>query len=107
MKKVVFLVAVAAGGYFGWTHFMMPEKGACARFADLCEHSDRQIASCEATVKEITKAGGIEQSRRLASCLSDANSCVGGAGCFAGSGIAIIGSTVGDFLKGMGDALKK
>jgi hypothetical protein len=107
VKKFVLVLALAAGGFFGYQYFFRPEHRACAKWASLCDESDDEVKTCEQGVRRLGTLGGASQAMALASCMSDANSCAAGTGCFVGAGLSAGGSAVGDFFKGLGNALKK
>ena len=107
MKKFIFVVVLAVGGYFAWQHFLRPDKRACSKLASLCDHSDDQRASCESVFAQIEKSGGSDEATKLSSCMSEANSCAAGAGCLAGAGLNAAGNAAVDFIKGMTKTLSK
>lgn len=106
MKKLLILAVLAGGGYYAWQRFAKPEHHSCSHIASLCELSEDQLASCESSLAKITRSAGTESGRQLHSCISEAQTCAESTGCVAGAGLAAAGHAVGDFFKGLSNALK-
>jgi hypothetical protein len=108
MKRlgVVILVVVAAGVLWRWQMFST-EKRTCSRMAELCNAKAGDLDRCVTELSELRKRGGDEIANRLHACVHDAQSCAQSSGCLIGADVGAAGSAVGDFFKGIGDALKK
>jgi hypothetical protein len=48
-----------------------------------------------------------EAASKFDGCVADAKSCAAGAGCLVGAGLSAAGGLLNDFMKGVGDAVKK
>ena len=97
---VLLAAALAIGAWFVYTRYLAPEKRACAAVVNRCGLSGDQADSCERLIEEVRKADA-EASKRLASCLGDAESCAEAAGCATGAGSAVFSKAFIEFLDGL------
>jgi hypothetical protein len=111
MKKLLVLVLLAGGGFVGYRVWMTPEKRACSRLAELCERPPAEAEACERESRPWMESLSTDERTRLGTCVSGATSCAGALGCFAGSGLRSlgdgVGKAVGDFMKSVGEQLKR
>ena len=107
MKKVgvVILVLIAAGIVL--FRYTSSERRTCVRIAELCNAKADDLNQCVNQLSDLRKRSGEEITNRLHSCVHDAQSCAQTSGCLIGANLGAAGSAVGDFFKGVGDALKK
>src|SRR5687768_16717203 len=108
MKKLlVFLVVVGAAGFLVYRFVLTSAtERSCQRLASLCGDTSFAVDRCVRGLDELTK-NNKEAAGRFDSCLSDAKSCAAGAGCLVGAGLNAAGGLLNDFMKGIGDAVKK
>lgn len=101
MRKVLFLVvslnvALASS--------CSAEAQICGRMETLCGTARDE---CKGLVKTVQEDFGDEGVQGLKACFSDAKSCNEATGCVMGKGLKSLTDSMGDFLKGLGEGLKK
>ena len=81
-----------------------PEKKACVHLKELCTTSEQQVDVdvCEKKLEDTRKMSGTPSLERSEKCIEESQTCTAAAGCMAGG--AGMG-TMGEFLKGFGNAL--
>ena len=112
MKKVllVALVGTAVVGTVvvasGASKAATPEGKMCVRLAELCatDQSTKDFDECVDGMKKLRKMSGDPSFDRSQKCLDESQSCAAATGCMVGG--AGVGS-VGEYLKGFGNALSK
>jgi hypothetical protein len=112
MKKLLAVTLVGAavvGGVVvasGASKAATPEGKLCVRMADLCgsEPSVKDLDQCVDGMKKLRKMSGDAAFERSEKCVAEANSCAAASGCMMGG--AGVG-TLGQMMKGFGDALSK
>lgn len=105
MKKLAVLLVVAAIGFGVWHQFLRPQKRACNKVASLCG-ADFKEERCEQTLKDLQDKVGVEAVDKFSTCALQASSCANVMGCATGAAVDSLGKAAGDFMKGVGDALK-
>ena len=106
MKKLLLLVILGGIGWFAYRTLMgSPERRSCQKLAELCGDK-AQIDGCVSDVKDLGKMSK-DAASKFDSCVADAKSCAAGAGCMVGAGLSAAGGLLNDFMKGVGDAVKK
>jgi hypothetical protein len=83
-----------------------PPRRACERMADLCGEQGKDPKQCDNYFAELDKTGPGE-SAKVATCISEAQSCAQAVGCTAGGALKIGADAAKDFLDGLGKALGK
>jgi hypothetical protein len=108
MKKLlVFLIVLGAVGFLVHRYVLTSAtERSCQRLASLCGEKSGAVDSCVRGLGDLGKTNK-EAASRFDSCVADARSCAAGAGCLVGAGLSAAGGLLNDFVKGVGDAVKK
>src|SRR5438128_3470991 len=112
MKKIIAVALVGTlvvGGVVvasGASKAATPEGKMCVRLGELCatDPSAKDLDECIDGMKELRKMSGPSSFERSQKCIDESNSCAAASGCIMGG--AGVG-TLGEFLKGFGNALSK
>jgi hypothetical protein len=107
MKKLLaFVIVLGVAGFLVYRFVLTSAaERSCERLANLCGQKTA-VDACVRTMKEVGKTSK-ESASKFDGCMGDAKSCAEGLGCVAGAGIGAAGSMINDFLKGLGEAVKK
>jgi len=107
MKKLLAFVIVLGAAGFLFYRFVLTSatERSCERLATLCGQKSA-ADGCVRTMTELGKSNK-EAASKFESCVADAKSCAAGAGCMVGAGIGAAGQVLDEFLKGIGEAVKK
>jgi hypothetical protein len=108
MKKLLaFLLVIGAAGFLVYRYVLTSAtERSCQKLAALCGDKPGGIDSCVRGMTELGKTNK-EATSKFDSCVADAGSCAAGAGCLVGAGINAAGGVLNEFMKGIGDAVKK
>jgi hypothetical protein len=112
MKKLIGVAVVGAlvvGGVVvasGASKAATPEGKMCVRLAELCatDQSPKDFDECVDGMKKLRKMSGDASFDRSQQCIDESKSCSAASGCLIGG--AGMGS-VGEFMKGFGNALSR
>jgi hypothetical protein len=104
-KAIVVLGLLGGIGYLVYNYaFRSSEARACAKIVALCGSQKAVAAKCEQAFEKLEKVAGKESLSKSLDCLQKADSCPRAWGCVAGG---VGAGVVGEFIKGVSDALKK
>ena len=101
-SAVVGTVVVASGASKAAT----PEGKMCVRLAELCstDQSTKDFDECVDGMKQLRKMSGDRAFERSQQCVEESSSCAAASGCMMG-GVGV--GTIGEMLKGFGNAMSK
>jgi hypothetical protein len=108
MKKLLVFLIVVGAAVFLVQRFVLTSatERSCQRLASLCGDKSMAVDSCVRGMNDLAK-NDKEAARKFDSCVGDAKSCAAGAGCLVGAGLSAAGGLLNEFMKGIGDAVKK
>ncbi|MCB9674912.1 MAG: hypothetical protein H6737_07330 [Alphaproteobacteria bacterium] len=103
------LVLGAGGGYLAWkASTPSPAEAMCTHLLEVCEPDPEQVnayADCVQGMDEFVASAKPEDVTRLETCVLESEGCAQASGCVAGAGLKQAFGEVGEFFKGMGNAL--
>ena len=108
MKKLLVFLIVVGAAVFLIHRFVLTSatERSCQKLASLCGDKSMAVDSCVRGMDELTK-NNKDAASKFDSCVADAKSCAAGAGCLVGAGLSAAGGLLNDFMKGVGEAVKK
>jgi hypothetical protein len=107
MKKLLVLAVLGAAVFLVYRFVLTSAtERSCQRLASLCGDKSMAVESCVRGMTDLGKTNK-EAAAKFDDCVSDAKSCAAGAGCMVGAGLSAAGGLLNDFMKGVGDAVKK
>jgi hypothetical protein len=109
MKKLLLVLVIVGAGAFLVHRYVMasPEQRACSKMASLCDMKADEVKKCEADLTEMSKALGSDVRSKATTCVADAKTCPEAVGCYAGAGMSALGDALNQFMKGLGQGLRK
>lgn len=108
MKKfigfVVVLGLIGGGAWYLYKNHLSAEGRTCSRLTELCGDKAKDSSkSCEENLTQYKKMVGEASFDKAVTCVDEAKSCMGAAGCMVGGGMGGLGEFLQGMVKGLED----